>query len=141
MAPNTVMDVDRYEQDLAALTAEPCGQRPESQRHRPLVRQRHTFTWTAGLERKFGNLTADASYVGTAAKGCRASVFPMPIPGASPGFAPHTQFDSAGNVIGGFGVENVIFGRLALHLSCSANVAFRDRRSRRTWRAGELYLE
>ena len=32
----------------------------------------------------------------------------MHFAGASPGFAPHTEFDSAGNVIGGFGVENVI---------------------------------
>jgi hypothetical protein len=31
----------------------------------------------------------------------------MPIPAHS-AFAPHTTFDSAGNVTGGFGVENVI---------------------------------
>ena len=36
--------------------------------------------------------------------------FPNAFPGASPGFAPHTEFDSEGNVIGGFGVENVIIG-------------------------------
>ncbi len=61
-----------------------------------------------GLERKFGNLTADASYVGTAGVKLPRYSFPNAYPGARPAFAPHTHFDSAGNVTGGFGVENVI---------------------------------
>src|ERR1035438_3123700 len=66
------------------------------------------YTWTLGLERKLGNLTADAAYVGTAAQHLPRYSFPNAYPGATASFAPHTQFDSAGNVIGGFGVENVI---------------------------------
>ena len=61
------------------------------------------------MERKFGNLTADASYVGTAGVKLPRYGFPNGYPGATPAFAPHTQFDSQGDVIGGFGVENVIF--------------------------------
>ena len=34
--------------------------------------------------------------------------FPNAFPGASPAFAPETQFDNYGSIIGGFGVENVI---------------------------------
>jgi hypothetical protein len=66
------------------------------------------YTWTLGLERKFGNLTADAAYVGTASDHLPHYTFPNAFAGAAPGFAPHTEFDSAGNVTGGFGVENVI---------------------------------
>ena len=66
------------------------------------------YTWTAGLERKFGNLTADASYVGTAAEKLPAIGFPNAYPGATPAFARYTTFDSAGNVMGGFGAEMVI---------------------------------
>ena len=39
---------------------------------------------------------------------CRATAFRMPIPERPQTLPPHTRFDSAGNVIGGFGVENVI---------------------------------
>jgi hypothetical protein len=108
VAPNTVMDVNRYEQDLAALT--PNG--VVSALNRSGIDRSFDngtlYTWTLGLERKLGNLTADVSYVGTAAEKLPRYSFPNAYPGATPVFAPHTQFDSAGNVIGGFGVENVI---------------------------------
>jgi hypothetical protein len=108
VAPNTVMDVNRYEQDVAALT--PNG--VVSALNLSGVDRSFTngtlYTWTAGLERKIGNLTADASYVGTAAEKLPRYSFPNAYPGATPAFAPHTEFDSAGNIIGGFGVENVI---------------------------------
>jgi hypothetical protein len=105
--PNTIMDVDRYEQDLAAtqggvvsalnLAGVDLG-----------FGNATLFTWTLGLERKLGNLTADAAYVGTAAEHLADLTYPNAFPGASPGFAPLTNFDSNGNVTGGFGVENVI---------------------------------
>jgi hypothetical protein len=68
------------------------------------------YTWTAGLERKLGNLTADANYVGTTADHLPRTSFPNGYPGADPTFAPYTQFNSAGQVTGGFGVENIITG-------------------------------
>jgi hypothetical protein len=108
VAPNTVMDVDRYEKDVAALTpSHAVGALNLSGIDRSFGNAT-LFTWTAGLERKFGNMTADASYVGTAGVKLPRISFPNGYAGASPGFAPHTQFDSAGNVTGGFGVENVI---------------------------------
>ena len=106
---NTVMDVDRYEKDMAALTDSGAVSALNLSGIDPSFDNATLYTWTAGLERKFGNLTADASYVGTAAEKLPRYGFPNGYPGASPGFAPHTQFDSAGSVIGGFGVENVIF--------------------------------
>src|SRR5208282_5270065 len=59
-------------------------------------------------ERKLGNLTADASYVGTAAAKLPRISYPNAYPGADPAFAPLTRFDSNGNVIGGFGSEGDI---------------------------------
>ena len=67
--------------------------------------------------------------------------FPNAYPGATPAFAPHTNFDSAGNVIGGFGVENVITDDCALHLSRAANFALRHGGPWRPRHPGELYLE
>ena len=108
--PNTVMDVDRYEQDIAALTPSHVVSALSLSAIDRSFGNATLFAWTTGLESKMGGLTADASYVGTAAERLPRYGFPNAYPGASPGFAPYTQFDSSGNVIGGFGVENVIFG-------------------------------
>jgi hypothetical protein len=102
------VDVDRYEKDMAALTASHVVSALNLSGIDLSFNNATMFTWTAGLERKFGNLTADANYVGTAGVKLPRYSFPNAYPGASPGFAPHTEFDSAGSVIGGFGVENVI---------------------------------
>jgi len=105
---NTIMDVDRFEKDMAALT--PGGQVSaiNLQGINPAFGNGTLYTWTLGLERKLGNLTADAAYVGTAAEKLPRYSFPNAYPGATAQWATHTQFDSAGNVTGGFGVENVI---------------------------------
>ncbi|MDE3186473.1 MAG: TonB-dependent receptor [Acidobacteriota bacterium] len=107
-APNTIMDVDRYEKDMAALTPSHVVSALNLSGIDLSLTNATLFTWTAGFERKISNLTADVNYVGTAAEHLPRYSFPNAYPGASPGFAPHTQFDSSGNVIGGFGVENVI---------------------------------
>ncbi len=106
--PNTVMDLNRYEQNLAALTPAHVVSDLNLSAVDPHFDNATLYTWTLGLERKFGNLTADATYVGTVANHLPRQVFPNAFPGASPAFARYTNFDSAGNVIGGFGVENVI---------------------------------
>jgi hypothetical protein len=105
---NTVLDVDRYEHDMAALTP--------SHQITPLnlagidrnFGNGQLATWTLGLERQFGNLTADASYVGTTGIKLPRGIYPNGFAGASPEYAPYTQFDNEGNVIGGFGTENII---------------------------------
>jgi hypothetical protein len=108
VAPNTVVDVNRYEQELAAVT--PGG--PVSDLSLsgidPSFGNATLYTWTAGLERRLGGLTADATYVGTASEKLPAISFPNAYSGASPAFARYTTFDAAGNVTGGFGTENVV---------------------------------
>jgi len=127
VAPNTVLDVDRYEKDVAALTPNGMVSALNLSGIDLSFGNATLYTWTAGLERKFGNLTADASYVGTAGVKLPRYSYPNAYAGATPEFAPHTQFDSAGNVIGGFGVENVIIANAhstyqALQTSLSGTV-------------------
>jgi hypothetical protein len=100
--------VDRYEKDVAALTPGHVVSALNLSGIDASFDNATLYTWTLGLERKFGNLVGDAAYVGTAAEKLPRYSFPNAYPGASPGFAPHTEFDSQGNVTGGFGVENVI---------------------------------
>jgi protein-arginine kinase len=82
------MDVDRYEQDVAALTP---GHGVSDLTLSGIDRNfgnATLYTWTAGLERKFGNLTADASYVGTGRKASADQLsqwhIPAPIQASRP---------------------------------------------------------
>ena len=105
---NTVMDVNRYQQDLAALA--PGHQLSLLSLSAVDRRFGNAFlqTWTLGVERAFGGLTADAAYVGTESFRLPRVSYPNAYPGADAGFAPYTDFDSSGTVIGGFGFESVI---------------------------------
>lgn len=108
VAPNTIMDVNRYEQEVASLTPGHVVSDLVLNGVDAKFGNGTLFTWTAGIERKFGNLTADASYVGTTAEKLPRMSFPNAYPGADPAFATLTTFDSSGNVIGGFGFENEV---------------------------------
>jgi hypothetical protein len=109
--PNTVWDVNRFERDLAAITPG----------HQITPINTNTMwkgfgnasldTWSFGLERHFGGIDANAGYVGTAASRLPAIDFPNGYPGATQQFAPYTQFNAAGNVIGGFGTEMLMTDR------------------------------
>lgn len=105
---NTVMDVNRYQQDLAALAPGHQLSLLNLSAIDPHFGNAYLQTWTLGLERAFGGLTADAAYVGTASFRLPRSSFPNAYPGAEAGFAPFTNFDSSGAVTGGFGFESVI---------------------------------
>jgi len=105
---NTVMDVNRYQQDLAALAP---GHQLSLLNLSAIDRRfgdGYLQTWTLGLERSFAGLTADAAYVGTAAFRLPRMSSPNAYGGADAGFAPFTDFDASGAITGGFGVESVI---------------------------------
>ncbi|HUB53388.1 MAG TPA: carboxypeptidase regulatory-like domain-containing protein [Terracidiphilus sp.] len=105
---NTVMDVNRYQNDLAALSPNNQLSLLNLSAVDPHFGDGYLDTWTLGLERVFAGLTADAAYVGTAASKLPKSSNPNAYPGAGPGFAQYTNFDASGAVIGGFGFESVI---------------------------------
>lgn len=109
VAPNTIMDVNRYEQAIAALTPNHTVSALSLSGIDPSFGNGTLYTWTLDFERQFAGLTADVGYVGSAAQNLPRVGYPNAYSGASPGFAPYTQFNSSGAVIGGFGVENVIF--------------------------------
>ncbi len=105
---NTVLDVDRYERAIAALSP---GQQITPLNLSSIDVQfgnAALYTWTLGVERQFGKLSTSASYVGTAGSHLPRFSFLNGYPGATEGFAPYTEFDSAGRVTGGFGTETVL---------------------------------
>src|SRR5579862_2566151 len=105
---NTPMDVDRYEKDLAKVTSSGAVSALNLAGIDPKFGNARLYTWTLGLERKLANLTADLAYVGTAAEKLPRMGFPNGYGGASPQFAPYTEFNAAGDVTGGLGVISVI---------------------------------
>ena len=124
---NTVMDVNRYQQDLATLS--PSHQLSLLSLSGVDRRFGNGFlqTWTLGVERAFGGLTADVAYVGTSAFRLPIMSFPNAYPGADAQFARFTNFDNSGTVTGGFGFESVITATAhssynALQTSLSGNV-------------------
>jgi Carboxypeptidase regulatory-like domain len=124
---NTVMDVNRYQQDLAALSPSHQLSLLSLSGIDRRFGNGYLQTWTLGLERAFGGLTADVAYVGTSAFRLPRMSYPNAYPGADPEFARFTNFDSSGAVTGGFGFESVVTGTShssynALQTSLSGNV-------------------
>jgi len=128
VTPNTVLDVNRYERDIAALSP---GHQVTALNVSSVDRQfgnAYLATWTFGLERTFGDLTADANYVGTAAMKLPRILFPNAYAGADPAYARYTEFDGTGAVTGGFGTEQLMAATAhstyhALQMSLQGTVA------------------
>ena len=124
---NTIMDVLRYEQDLAALSPDHQITALSIQGISPVFQNGYIATWTAGLEQKLGGANLTAGYVGTAGIKLPAMDFPNGYAGADPGFAPYTHFDSSGHITGGYGPAILITNRShssyhALQVSAQQNL-------------------
>ena len=103
---NTVLDVARLERGIALVSGQPSPLNVQG-----ISRDFGNAalgTWTLGLERSIGNLTASANYVGTTAWRLARVSFPNAYPGAVDGFARFTQFNTAGVPVGGFGTESIV---------------------------------
>jgi hypothetical protein len=105
---NIPLDLQRFQNDLAAMT-------PGNEAQLLVISaiDRHfgngyIGTYTAGVDHDFGNLKVNASYVGTAGVHLANVLYPNGYNGASPGFAPFTQFNAAGQATGGFGPEFIM---------------------------------
>jgi hypothetical protein len=109
--PNTAWDVQRFEDDLAVVTP---GHQIRALNVTGVAgnfRNGYIVSDNAGLEHDFGDIHASVSYVGTAGVALPGISFPNGYGGASPGFAPYSTFNPAGEVIGGFGPEQLITNR------------------------------
>ena len=108
VAPNTPLDMPRFEADLSALTP---GHQPQ-----PLampgmasdIRTGYIGSYTASVEHTWKDVVFDASYVGTAGVKLETIASPNSYSGASPQFARYTQFNSVGQITGGFGPETLV---------------------------------
>lgn len=108
---NTVWDVTRFDQDLAKLSPShlisPLNANAISQD----FRNAYLGTWALSVERSVRGLGLSAGYVGTSGMYLPAIDFPNAFPGATPAFARYTQFNSAGQITGGFGTDMLITNR------------------------------
>ncbi len=111
VAPNTPLDVERFEKDLAADT----GSGPISPYPMAGIAQNfrngYIETYTAGLDHDFGQIKFNASYVGTAGIKLASMQSLNGYPGASPAFTPFTQYNSDGQMVGGVGLISLMTTR------------------------------
>jgi len=105
---NTPMDVQRFQNDLAALTPDHQVQLFSAISVDPHLRNGYIGTNTLGIDQELGSVKLSASYVGTVGVHLASVLSPNGYGGAEPAFARFTQFDSAGHAIGGFGPESVM---------------------------------
>jgi hypothetical protein len=108
LAANIPLDIQRFQNDLAAITPGHEVQLFTSgviDRH---LRNGYIGTYTAGIDRDFGSLKVSTAYVGTAGIHLAQVLVPNGYNGASPGFAPFTQFNASGQATGGYGPEMVM---------------------------------
>ncbi len=105
---NIPIDLQRFQDDLAATTP---GHEVQLfslgviSRH---FRNGYIGTYTAGIDHDFGSVKVTAAYVGTVGVDLASVESPNGYGGASPAFAPFTQFNGQGHAIGGFGPESIM---------------------------------
>jgi Carboxypeptidase regulatory-like domain/TonB dependent receptor len=99
--PNTVMDLQRYLDDVAGSTPGHQVQLPALSAVARNFRNGYIGSWTLGVDHDFGDFKATAAYVGTAGVHLPYVYYPNSYTGADPAFAPFTKFDAAGNRVGG----------------------------------------
>ena len=125
---NTPIDVQRFQNDLAALTPGNQVQLFTTISIDPHLRNGYIATQTLGIDQDLGSVKVSASYVGTAGVHLASVLSPNGYGGAAPAFAPYTQFDAAGHATGGFGPEMVMSSGAhssyhALQTSASQNMS------------------
>ena len=109
--PNTEIDVQRFQDDLAAVTP--------GHQILPLTvfgndrnfRNGYIASYTAGFDQDVGDLKLSAAYVATIGIGLAGLYYPNSYGGAEPAFAPFTKFDATGRVLGGYGPEFMLTNR------------------------------
>jgi len=105
---NTPIDVQHFQNDLAALTPGNQVQLFTTISFDPHLRNGYIATQTLGIDQDLGSVKVSASYVGTAGVRLASILSPNGYGGADPAFARYTQFNAAGHATGGFGPETVM---------------------------------
>jgi Carboxypeptidase regulatory-like domain len=105
---NTPIDVQRFQNDLAAITPGHEVQLFSTGVMATNFRNGYIGTYTAGLDHDFGSVKFSSAYVGTTGAHLASVFSPNSYNGAAPAFAPYTRFDAAGRAIGGYGPEAIM---------------------------------
>jgi hypothetical protein len=105
---NTEIDLPRFQTDLDALAPGDEVQLLSIPGIAKNFGNGYVASWTAGVDHDFGDVKFSAAYVGTAGVHLARVYWPNSYAGASPAFAPFTQFDSAGEATGGFAQESLM---------------------------------
>lgn len=105
---NTELDVLRFQRDLAARTPGNGIQALQVAGMAPDFGNGYVPSYTAAIERRFGDITINAGYVATAGVRLPRIEFPNAYGGADPAYARYTNFDASGNITGGYGPINVM---------------------------------
>jgi len=108
---NTPLDLPRFQEEMAALTP--------GNELQPLtlygmshdLRNGYIGSYTAAVEHSFHDVDLSAAYVATAGIHLPSVQFVNGYPGASTGFAPFTQFNAQGQVVGGYSTVDFIASR------------------------------
>ncbi len=109
VAANTELDLSRFQNDLTALTPGHQLQLLSLFGMARNFKNGYIGSYTAGLDHEFGaGVKFNAAYVGTVGVNLPVIAYPNSFPGAGPGFAPLTIFDSSGQVTGGLGPANLM---------------------------------
>lgn len=109
--PNTAIDIQRFEEDVAAQTPGSAIQPISISGMSRDFSNGYIETYTASMEQRFRDFSFSAAYVGTEGVGLASVVFPNSYAGASSAFAPFTLFNAAGVVAGGYGPEDLMSNR------------------------------
>ncbi|MFI5094115.1 MAG: carboxypeptidase regulatory-like domain-containing protein [Candidatus Acidiferrales bacterium] len=106
--PNTQIDLQRFQNELNALSPGNEVQLLSAAAISRTFRNGYIATSTLGVDHDFGHVKLSAAYVGTAGVHLGSVFSPNGYGGADPSFAPFTQFNSSGQAIGGFGPESIM---------------------------------
>lgn len=98
---NTVIDLQRFESDFTALSPGHPFNPLSVFGFTPNFRNGYVGTYSAGVAHSLGAVKVSADYVATVGVHLPSGIYPNSFAGADPGFAPFTNFDTAGQVIGG----------------------------------------
>ncbi len=108
VAPNTQVDLVRYQNDLTALTPGHQVQLLSVAGIARNFRNGYIGSWTAGIDHDIRDFHFSVAYVATEGVHLAAGYSPNSYGGADPAFAPFTQFDEQGRAIGGLGPESIM---------------------------------
>ncbi|MBV9179918.1 MAG: hypothetical protein JO356_01285 [Acidobacteria bacterium] len=106
--PNTVLDISRWQADIAALTPGNQVQLVTTSGIDRGFRNGYIGSYTAGIEHDFGDVKFQTAYVATVGIHLASVYSPNGYGGAGPTFAPYTRFDTHGHPTGGYGNEGLM---------------------------------